>query len=272
MSGDDAEAQENDEKEGILGDLPTLALAIVVALLIRTFLFQSFYVPSDSMLPTLLVGDHVFVNKFVFGAGVPFTEAHLPKLRVPERGEVVVFELARDGRRGIYPADMRPDLPTDAFVKRAIGIPGDRIAVKAGRIILNGEPVAWEATGEKWLDASGREFDVYIERLPGCPHYVLDDPLQPFGDMPRDHGEARTLLLHGGQPRQLPRRPSLRHGAGRGAVGTGRSPVLVLGLDRELVRAAEPAHLDREPELEDALEPDRAVPGVSRRVSDTASA
>ncbi len=188
MSGDAASAkdasEESDEKEGLLGDLPTLALAIVVALLIRTFLFQSFYVPSDSMLPTLLVGDHVFVNKFVFGAGVPFTDTHFPKLRVPERGEVVVFELARDGRRGIYPADLRPDLPTDAFVKRAIGVPGDRIAVKAGRIILNGEPVPWEATGDKWLDASGREFDVYIERLPGCPHYVLDDPLQPFGDMP----------------------------------------------------------------------------------------
>ena len=172
-----------EEKGGFLGDLPTLALAIGVALLIRTFLFQSFYVPSDSMLPTLLVGDHVFVNKFLFGAGVPFSGAHLPEVRTPERGEVVVFELARDGRGGIYPADQQPDLPTDAFVKRAIALPGDRVAVKSGRIILNGEPVPWEATGETWVGSTGREFDVYIERLPGCSHYVLDDPHLPFGDM-----------------------------------------------------------------------------------------
>ena len=164
-------------------DLFTLVLAVGVALLIRTFLFQSFYVPSESMYPTLLVGDHVFVNKFVYGPGLAGTRARLPALRPPRRGTVVVFQLAR-GPGGIYPADERPDLPRDAFVKRLVGLPGDRVAFRDEHLILNGVPVAQERTGEHFTDHGGRVFDVVIEDLPGCRHYVLDDPRHPGIDMP----------------------------------------------------------------------------------------
>jgi signal peptidase I len=176
-------SEENEPKGNTLvEDLPTLALAVGAALLIRTFVFQSFYVPSESMYPTLLVGDHVFVNKFVYGAQIPFTDSLLPRLRDPKRGEVVVFDFAR-GPGGIYPADQRPELPQDAFVKRLIGLPGDRLAVRQGQVILNGEPVALEKTEHQFGDRDGRIFDVYVESLPGCRHFVLDDPRVPPKDM-----------------------------------------------------------------------------------------
>ena len=172
------------QKGGFWSDLPTLLGAVAIALAIRTFLVQPFYVPSDSMLPTLLVGDHVFVNKFLFGAGLTGTGMRFPAVREPKRGEVLVFQFARGPNGAIYPADQRPELPRDAFVKRLIGVPGDRVAVEDGQLVLNGERVAREPLGKTFTDATGRSFDVYLERLDGCSHYVLDDPQVPSDDMP----------------------------------------------------------------------------------------
>lgn len=181
--------------QSVLRELRTLGVAIAVALFIRAFLFQSFYVPSDSMLPTLLVGDHVFVNKFVYGPPVPFSAARLPGLREPERGEVIVFQLAR-GPRGIYPPDYRPELGTEAFVKRLVGLPGDRIAVEGGRVVLNGERLRLRSTGETVRGASGRRFDVLVESLGHCRHRILDDPEQPGLDMaPMTVPPGRYLFL-----------------------------------------------------------------------------
>ncbi len=107
----------------------TLLLAIAIALTIRTFVIEPFRIPSESMLPTLLIGDHLFVNKFAYGAAVPFTDIRLPGLRDPRRGDVVVFTVAREVGRAIpriHPADQRPDLPRDDFVKRIVGLPGER--------------------------------------------------------------------------------------------------------------------------------------------------
>lgn len=188
-------SEENSKNEGFLAELPTLALAVVVALLIRTFLFQSFYVPSESMYPTLLIGDHVFVNKFLYGARVPFTDIQLPGVREPRRGEVVVFQLARDGR-AIHPPDYRPDLPTDAFVKRLVGLPGDRVAVRGGQLILNGEEVPVERTGETFTDKAGNELDILVETLGECRHRVLDNPAVPGLDMEeRVVKEGRYLFM-----------------------------------------------------------------------------
>ena len=174
----------DEEKGGFLRDLPTLLGAVAVALAIRTFLVQPFYVPSDSMLPTLLVGDHVFVNKFRFGAGVTGTGVRFPPLGEPQRGEVVVFQFARGPNGTIFPADLRPELPRDAFVKRLIGLPGDRVAVVDGQLVLNGTVVARESLGKRFTDPTGRVYDIYLEKLDGCPHYVLDDPQWPNDDMP----------------------------------------------------------------------------------------
>ncbi len=181
---DPAAKQAEEQGPTLREELPTLIAAVAVALLIRTFLFQTFYVPSDSMFPTMLVGDHVFVNKFFFGARIPWTEVQLPRVRDPQRGEVVVFNLARDGHGGIFPADRRKDLRTDAFVKRLVGLPGDRVAFRDQRLILNGEPVPLEPTGKQFTDSHGRVFDVVIETLGECRHYVLDDPHMQHHDVP----------------------------------------------------------------------------------------
>jgi signal peptidase I len=175
---------EPSERSKFIRDLPTLIGAIAVALAIRTLLVQPFYVPSDSMLPTLLVGDHVFVNKFSFGAGMTGSELRFPMLREPKRGEVVVFQFARGPGGTIYPADQRTDLPRDAFVKRLIALPGDRVAVTGGRVVINGEVAVQEPLGKTFTDETGRRYDIYVEKLDGCSHYVLDDPNWPSDDMP----------------------------------------------------------------------------------------
>ncbi len=195
-SRDDAK-EEAAGKGGLLSDLPTLLAAVAIALLIRTFAYQSFYVPSESMYPTLLVGDHVFVNKYAYGPRIPFTDVQLPGLREPRRGEVAVFRLARSGPRRIYAADRRKDLPTEAFIKRLVGLPGDRVALRRGQLFLNGEAVPLERTGERFQDDSGKVYDVYVETLGDCRHRVLDDPQLPGTDMPETVIEEGRYLFVG---------------------------------------------------------------------------
>ena len=151
----------------------TLVIAITIALGIRAFVIEPFRIPSGSMLPTLLIGDHLFVNKFVYGAKIPFTDLRLPGLREPERGDVVVFLVARDGDR-ILPVDEGPNLPREDFVKRVVGLPGDRVEVRGGRVYINGERVVAEPTGAVFTDDAGRRLRVKREELNGCEHAVLE--------------------------------------------------------------------------------------------------
>lgn len=99
-------------------------IAVLLFLVIRTFIVEAFKIPTGSMERTLLVGDFLLVNKAVYGARIPFTGKRLPALEVPERGDVVVFE---------YPVD-----PTKDFVKRLIGLPGDTVEMRDGVVWLNG--------------------------------------------------------------------------------------------------------------------------------------
>lgn len=170
-------------------ELGTILLALLIAFLVRTFVFQTFYVPSSSMFPTLRIGDHVFVNKFVYGPNLPFSSMRAPGLREPERGEVVVFRLARGPGYRIHPADQHPELPTDNFVKRLVGLPGDTIAYRGrrlnqgGGLILNGAPVPMQNTGLTFRSESGRPLDIWVETLGECNHLVLDDPDVDTPDM-----------------------------------------------------------------------------------------
>ncbi len=156
-----------------------IAVAIVIALAIRAVVIESFYVPSGSMLPTLLIGDHVFVSKFVYGARVPFTEIRAPALRDPRRGEIVIFELGRRRTGAICPADRCPEAPTEDFVKRIVGIPGDTIEVRNGRVYLNDAPVPVEAPDETYVDDDGQSYRMAREHLGEVAHAVLDHPALP---------------------------------------------------------------------------------------------
>jgi signal peptidase I len=102
-----------------------IVIAVVLALLIRTLIVQAFTIPSGSMMDTLLVGDYILVNKFLYGAELPFLEWRMPGLRDPHRGDIIVFK---------YPQDEKRD-----FIKRIVGTPGDRIQIHGRQVLVNGQ-------------------------------------------------------------------------------------------------------------------------------------
>ena len=106
---------------------------ILLVLVVRSFLFEPFRIPSDSMMPTLLDGDFIFVNKYVYGLRLPVINRKIVPLGEPSRGDVVVFKL---------PAD-----PSTNYIKRLVGLPGDRIRYESKRLVINGEPVKVELRG-----------------------------------------------------------------------------------------------------------------------------
>jgi len=100
--------------------------ALVLFLFFRTFVLQAFQIPSESMEDTLLVGDYLFVNKFLYGAQIPFTDLRLPAIRKPHRGDIVVFH---------YPGDDKT-----TYIKRVVGAPGDTLAFRNKVLTINGMP------------------------------------------------------------------------------------------------------------------------------------
>jgi signal peptidase I len=173
--GGAAEAAGSRKGGGFWEQVSTLGFAVLIALGIRAFVLEPYRIPSGSMFPTLLIGDHLFVNKFVYGIKIPFTRVRLPGLRDPRRGDVVVFSVAKRGPQ-TYPADQRPDLPTEEFVKRIVGIPGDRLEFRDGKVFVNGEPVEPRPVGAPFVDEAGRELAVAEVSLDGKPFRILDDP------------------------------------------------------------------------------------------------
>jgi len=101
--------------------------AFILALIIRTFVIQAFKIPSESMVPTLQIGDHLFVLKFAYGLPIPFTDKKIFEWNLPKRGEIIVFK---------YPEDPRRD-----FIKRVIGLPGEKILIKHKQVYINGKPL-----------------------------------------------------------------------------------------------------------------------------------
>ncbi len=104
-----------------------IAIAVILALFIRTFVVQAFKIPSGSMMDTLLIGDHLLVNKFIYGIKVPFVDEKLFPLREPRRGDIIVFR---------YPLDRKKD-----FIKRVIAVGGDRVEIRDKVVYVNGKPL-----------------------------------------------------------------------------------------------------------------------------------
>ncbi|HKA64446.1 MAG TPA: signal peptidase I [Methyloceanibacter sp.] len=172
------EAEETQEKSGVKDTIRVVIHALILALLVRIFLFQPFNIPSGSMIPTLLVGDYLFVSKYSYGYSrysFPFG----PNLfsgriwaKKPNRGDVVVFKLPRDNE-------------TD-YIKRVIGLPGDEIQMIHGVLHINGEAVKKERVDDFVMrDPAGRERHMarYMETLPnGVTYPVLDLINEGIGD------------------------------------------------------------------------------------------
>lgn len=140
----------------------SIGLAILAALTIRWGLFEAYVIPSGSMLPSLLIHDHIFVNKYVYGLRVPFSENWLVKFGEPKRGEVIVFK---------YPLDMKT-----FFIKRVVGESGDKVYYENGKLFINDKEVerAVPTTSEglKWLREKDFHYDVMRDRLENYNHFI----------------------------------------------------------------------------------------------------
>nr|WP_139017426.1 signal peptidase I [Bradyrhizobium sp. STM 3809] len=164
--------------------IAALIVPALAALMIRTFLFQPFSIPSSSDVPTLLVGDHVFATKYAYGYSrfsLPFSSplfAGRLLAREPERGDMVVFRLPKDGQ-------------TD-FVKRIVGLPGDRVQMKDGQLYLNNAPVARQRIADfVGTDACGSTGEERIKRWrETLPNGVSYETLDCFDHGPYDNTNA----------------------------------------------------------------------------------
>jgi signal peptidase I len=148
-----------------------LAIAIFIVMFLRSSIIEPYKIPSGSMIPTLFIGDHIFVNKFAYGFKIPFTEFFLDKpiyvstQSLPTRGDVIVFRYPRD--------------ESINYIKRVIGLPGDRIAIREKVLYVNDRPVAIEPMKNDHMesgienDDDRRVLSLFQEKLEGAPHPVL---------------------------------------------------------------------------------------------------
>lgn len=140
---------------------PVIALVFVL----RSFLYEPFKIPSSSMVPTLVIGDLILVNKFTYGIRLPIINKKVIDVNDPQRGDVMVFK---------YPKD-----PSLDYIKRVVGVPGDKIVYKNKRLSINGKEVSYEPLPD-YLDEEHLSYSKqYLESLTGVPHKILNDERAP---------------------------------------------------------------------------------------------
>jgi len=204
-----------------------LAAAVIFALFARTFLFQAFAVPSPSMEKTVLTGDRLLVNKFLFAAGGRGALGRILPGRAVRRGDVVVFRFPQD--------------PTRDFIKRVVALPGETVEIRDKRVIVDGrlldEPYAFYADDRVWPDDAGvppdhRRRDQLASRtVPAASYFVMGDNRDDsndsrfWGAVPAANVEGRALFVYW----SLPPGSSLASG---GAAATLRRPFDALARTR----------------------------------------
>jgi signal peptidase I len=149
----------------------SIVVAVAIALLLRAFVVEAFQIPSGSMIPTLQVGDHIFVSKFAYGVGIPFTNKKILNLSEPKRGDVIVFK---------YP--LGPEID---YIKRVVALPGEKMEIRRNEIFINGKPMPRELVQAPCrysetprIDGviSDRPCELWIERLDSKPHQAQYEP------------------------------------------------------------------------------------------------
>ena len=158
------EAEAPKKKKGALREnIEAIVVAIILALFIRTFVVQAFKIPSGSMKDTLLIGDHILVNKFVYGVKIPFSNETLIPVKDPRRGDIVVFRF--------------PEEPEKDFIKRVIAVGGDTVEIRKKKVLVNGEPL-------------NHDYGIYTDP------YVMPGALQPrdnFGPVAVPEGKLFVM-------------------------------------------------------------------------------
>jgi signal peptidase I len=138
---------------------------ILIVFLLRSFLVEPFKIPSGSMIPTLLVGDFILVNKFTYGIRLPVINKKIIEVNQPKRGEVMVFRY--------------PENPSLDYIKRIVGVPGDTIAYRGKRLEVNGAPVETSPAGDYPVLETGlslQKFSLFTEKLGESNHVMMVDP------------------------------------------------------------------------------------------------
>jgi signal peptidase I len=137
-----------------------ILFAVVITFVIRSFIIQAFRIPTGSMKDTLLVGDFLFVNKFLYGAPIPFTDEQLPALRNPKPGDIIVFKYPRDPKRD--------------FIKRCIAIEGQTVEVREGQVFVDGQPEGKLEFLQRVYDSEeNREMSYFRVTRPDGRTYVI---------------------------------------------------------------------------------------------------
>lgn len=138
---------------------------IALVFCLRSFLYEPFKIPSSSMVPTLQVGDLILVNKFTYGIRLPIINKKIIEIGHPQRGDVMVFK---------YPKDVSLD-----YIKRVVGVPGDKIAYKNKRLTINGQAMSYKQLPD-YLDEEHLNYSQqFVENLTGVEHKILNDERAP---------------------------------------------------------------------------------------------
>jgi signal peptidase I len=171
-------------KQWLIENVASLALALLIVFMIRSSLVEAFKIPSGSMIPTLLTGDHIFVNKFAYGLKIPFSDVvtdHpvfiIPR-DAPKRGDIIVFKYPKDER--VY------------FIKRVIGVPGDTIEIRNKTLMINQKPIERTAVNGEVAEKIYKSFDdpkysstnldLFEEKLIPVDHKIMLDKNNFAGD------------------------------------------------------------------------------------------
>ncbi|MBL8510118.1 MAG: signal peptidase I [Betaproteobacteria bacterium] len=161
---------------------------ILIVFVLRSFLFEPFKIPSGSMVPSLLVGDFILVNKFTYGIRLPVINKKIIEINQPQRGDVMVFRY--------------PENPNKDFIKRIVGVPGDTITYSNKQLTVNNQPISAKKIGvytEIDERLNMRQFDVFEEKFGDNTHTTMVDPFYP--------------VLNLASVRQFPRRENCKYNA-----------------------------------------------------------
>jgi signal peptidase I len=155
---------------------------IIAVFFLRSFLFEPFKIPSGSMIPTLLVGDLILVNKFTYGLRLPVINTKITEGTPPKRGDVMVFRY--------------PPKPSLDYIKRVVGIPGDKVAYLNKRLTINGKPVDTQVVPEFLDTDTMRYFKQFEETLGDKKHRLLNDDDRPARVLAADNFEGRNNCIY----------------------------------------------------------------------------
>jgi signal peptidase I len=164
----------------------SIGAAILIALALRAFVIEAFKIPSSSMYPTLEIGDHIFVNKFIYGVRIPYTNIKFFEFRGPHRGEVIVFQ---------YPCDMDRD-----YIKRVVALEGDTVEVRCNVVYVNGKPIPNKMVQDgahcSYKDYDEREDRWFMRKCSRYQETVDDEPYDTYHD---DERPTRDFAIARGE-------------------------------------------------------------------------